>query len=211
MISAPSTTSWRECLPAGEKFIDNGKAHFAGRADVDERVEDTFRRKLFHPACAPTARDWKRHMAAGDRRNFDSESGPGGRLNGAAGLGGLSTYPGPRSVAASFSTRATDASDGVQSGPRLASGERCPSWTLGLSNQARMPMALYPPARLDVTQRTHSRRRTISCGTGRRPWAYERTEFTDRRNNLASSASPRSHRSSLNTSWSMPESYGVPT
>jgi hypothetical protein len=71
-------------------------------------------------------------------------------------------------------------------------------------------MALYPPARLNVTWRTHSRRRAISGGTGRRPLAYERTEPAERPSNFASSASPRSRRNALIASWSMAESYGVP-
>jgi hypothetical protein len=72
-----------------------------------------------------------------------------------------------------------------------------------------MPMELYPPARLDATRCTHSRRRTISGGTGHRPLAYRRTEATDRPNNLASSVSPRSSRIAMNTSCSMQASYGV--
>ena len=118
-------------------------------------------------------------------------------------------YPGPRSLCASFSTCAAAASDGCQSCPRTASGERRPSSTLGLSNQARMPMVLYPPPRFDASRSTHSTRRATSCVTGRRPLAYKRTEVADRPNSFARSVSPNSPRSALIASCSMPTCYGV--
>ena len=102
-------------------------------------------------------------------------------MGGAAGLwpasfGRARFYLGPRSVAASTSTSAASASVDCQSCPRTARGERRPSPALGPSHQARMPMALYPQPRPNATRATHSSRRVISGGTGRRPFAYERTE-----------------------------------